>query len=59
MCEMVLSAMEKNKTRTGERAAGLELVVVIILTRVVRKDFTKKVTLKIICGRMSRSLKAQ
>lgn len=59
MCEMVLSAMEKNKTRTGERASGLELVVVIILNKVVRKDLTKKVTLKILCGRLSRSLKAQ
>lgn len=47
MCEMVLGAMEKNKTRTVDRASGLELVVVVILTKVVRKELMKKVTLKV------------
>lgn len=56
---MVLRAMEKKKTSTGERASGLKLVVVVILTKLVRKEFTKKVTLKILCGKVARSLKAQ
>lgn len=56
---MVLSAMKKTKARMKERASGLELVVVVILTKIVRKEFTEKVTLKILCGRVSRSTKAQ
>ena len=33
ICEMVLSLMEKNKGRMRERVSGLELVVVVILTK--------------------------
>lgn len=51
--------MEKNQERTGERASGLELVVVVILTKIGRRELMKKVTFKILCGRVSSSLKAQ
>ena len=54
---MVSSGVKKNKARMGERASGWELAVLITSTEIVGKELTRKAALRILCGRVSRSLK--